>query len=48
MISDILISEYPKKLIKMGVRDKFGKSGKADEVLKYYGLTTEKIIENLK
>ena len=47
-ISDILISEYPKKLIKMGVRDKFGKSGKAEEILKDYELTVEKIIENVK
>ncbi len=48
MISDVLISEFPKKLIKMGVRDEFGKSGKAEEVLKAYGLTAEEIIENLK
>ena len=34
-ISDILISEYPKKLIKMGVKDRFGRSGKAEEVLEY-------------
>ncbi|MBR2289364.1 MAG: transketolase family protein [Clostridia bacterium] len=47
-IADVLISEYPKKLIKMGVKDEFGRSGKAEEVLKYYGLTTEKIIENIK
>ena len=47
-ISDVLISEYPKKLIKMGVKDQFGHSGKAEDVLKYYGLTTEKIIENVK
>ena len=48
IISDVLISEYPKKLIKMGVKDKFGKSGKAEDVLNYYGLTSEKIIENIK
>ena len=47
-ISDVLISEFPKKLIKMGVRDKFGRSGKAEEVLTHYGLTPEKIIENIK
>ena len=47
-ISDILISEYPKKIIKMGVRDKFGKSGKAEDVLKDYDLTPEKIVENIK
>ena len=47
-ISDVLISEYPKKLIKIGVKDEFGKSGKAEDVLKYYNLTSEKIIENIK
>ena len=47
-ISDVLISEFPKKLIKMGVRDEFGRSGKAEEVLTHYGLTPEKIIENIK
>lgn len=47
-ISDVLISEFPKKLIKMGVKDEFGRSGKGEEVLKYYGLTPEKIVENVK
>ena len=27
----------------MGVRDEFGRSGKAEDVLKFYGLTVEKI-----
>ncbi len=47
-ISDVLIENYPKKLIKMGVKDSFGTSGKALEILEHYGLTTEKIIENVK
>lgn len=45
-IADVLISEYPKKLIKMGVKDEFGCSGKAEEVLDFYGLTAEKIVSH--
>jgi transketolase len=47
-ISDVLISECPKKLIKMGVRDSFGTSGKAEEVLEKYGLTCENIVKAVK
>ena len=38
-ISDVLTEKYPKKLIKMGVNDSFGRSGKAEEVLKFFHLT---------
>lgn len=47
-ISEVLIEEYPKKLIKIGINDEFGKSGNATELLNYYGLTAEKIIEQIK
>lgn len=47
-ISEVLIEEYPCKLIKMGIKDEFGRSGKAMELLEYYGLTAEQIIENVK
>ncbi len=47
-ISEVLIEKYPKKLIKLGMKDCFGKSGKAEELLKYYGLTSENIIEIIK
>lgn len=46
-ISEVLTEEYPKKLIRMGIKDEFGKSGKATELLKFYGLTAEKIIEQI-
>lgn len=46
-ISDVLAEEYPSKLIKMGIKDTFGKSGKATELLKYYGLTSENIIKTI-
>ena len=47
-ISEVLTEEYPKKITKMGIKDEFGKSGKATELLNYYGLTAEKIIEQVK
>lgn len=46
-ISEVLIEEYPKQIIKMGIKDEFGRSGKATELLEYYGLTAEKIIEQI-
>ena len=47
-ISEVLTEEYPTKLIRMGMKDEFGKSGKAEELLEYYGLTAKKIIETLR
>lgn len=47
-ISEVLTEEYPTKLIKIGIKDEFGKSGKATELLKYYGLTSENIIKAIK
>lgn len=44
IISNILIDEYPKKLIKIGVNDKFGKSGNAQKIYELYGITAENII----
>ena len=44
-IADVLTEEYPCKLIKLGVKDEFGRSGKAAELLEYYGLTTKNIVE---
>ena len=46
-ISEVLSEEYPAKLVRMGMKDVFGKSGKAEELLKYYGLTSENIISEI-
>ncbi len=43
-ISDVLCELYPKKLIKIGVMDEFGKSGNYKEVYKKYNITKEEII----
>ena len=47
-IAEVLTEECPKKLIRMGMKDCFGKSGKAGELLKYFGLVSENIIEEVK
>ncbi len=48
IISNVLCEEYPKKIIKIGVNDKFGKSGNANKVYELYGITKENIIEKYK
>ena len=42
-ISEVLCENYPKKLIRMGINDSFGKSGKSEELLKYFKLTKDDI-----
>lgn len=44
IISNVLSEEYPKKLTKIGVEDKFGKSGNAKKVYEVYGITKENIV----
>ena len=46
-ISEVLTDEYPTKLIRLGIKDTFGKSGKAGELMKYFGITSEEIIKEL-
>ena len=42
-ISEVLTDEYPAKLTRLGMNDCFGKSGKAEELLEYFELTSEKL-----
>lgn len=46
IISNVLTEEYPKKIVKLGVQDKFGKSGKPDKLYEIYGITSNDIIKN--
>ena len=45
-VSEVLTDEYPTKLIRLGIKDTFGRSGKAEELMKYYGIVAENIIVN--
>jgi len=47
-VCEVLSTEYPTKVTRMGVKDTFGKSGKAEELLKYFKLTAEDIVEEIK
>ena len=46
-ISEVLTDEYPKKLVRMGMKDEFGKSGKAMQVLEYFGLVSKDIVDKV-
>ncbi len=47
-IGEVLTQEYPAKLEKMGMQDTFGKSGKAEELMEFYGLTAKFIVAHFK
>ena len=44
-ISEVLTENYPTKLERLGINDTFGKSGKAEELMKYFHITAEDIIK---
>jgi len=44
-VSEVLIERYPVLLSRVGVRDTFGESGEAPELMKKYGLTSSNIEE---
>ncbi|HHT95283.1 MAG TPA: transketolase family protein [Clostridia bacterium] len=43
-VCEVLSEEYPVPVKRIGIEDKFGKSGKPNELLKLYGLTPEDIV----
>ena len=43
-ISEVLTSKYPAKLERIGINDQFGKSGKAEELIKFYHLDSDSIV----
>ena len=47
-VCEVLAQEYPTKVIRMGIPDCFGKSGKAEQLLKYFKIGYEAIIEKVK
>ena len=46
-VCEVLSENFPKQVIRLGMKDCFGKSGKATELLKYFGLTKDGIIETV-
>jgi len=45
-VCEVVCEECPVPVLRMGLNDVFGQSGSPDELMEYYGLTVEKIIEN--
>ena len=43
-IAEVLTTKFPAKLERMGMNDVFGKSGKAEELLKHFGLDSSTIV----
>ena len=46
-ISEVLTEKCPTKLIRLGINDTFGKSGKAEELMKYFGITVHDIVNSI-
>lgn len=47
-VCEVLSENYPAKVIRMGIKDQFGESGKAEELIKKYKLYSESIIDMIK
>lgn len=47
-VSEFLSEVYPAKVKKLGIYDKFGQSGKANEILEKYELTAAKLVSMVK
>jgi len=47
-ISEVLVDKYPTHITKLGIKDQFGKSGKAMQLLEYFGLTVDGIMKAVK
>ncbi len=47
-VCELLSYYYPMPVIRLGVNDTFGQSGKWDELLDYYGLSAEKLAKSIR
>lgn len=47
-VAEVVCTNYPVPMKMVGIKDRFGKSGKPTELLKLYGLTADDIIEKVK
>lgn len=46
-VCEVLSESYPTKVTRLGINDEFGQSGKWDELMEHYGITKERIIEEI-
>jgi transketolase len=47
-VSELLSEKHPVPVRRMGVKDTFGRSGKPEELLEFYGLTPDNIVNTIK
>ncbi len=47
-VTEVVCSNYPVPVMRVGVKDTFGESGKPEELIKAYGLTADEIVKALK
>ena len=46
-VCEVLAEEYPTKVVRMGIPDCFGRSGKAEELMKYYKIDSMAIVNKV-
>lgn len=44
-VCELLSEKFPKRVVRIGIKDEFGQSGKWDELMKYYGIDCEGIVK---
>ena len=47
-VSEVLAEKYPAKLERMGIKDTFGMSGKAEELMRYFEIDSVALIDRMK
>ena len=47
-VCEVLSTKHPKKVIRLGMQDRFGRSGKAEDLLKYFKMDKDEIIRTIK
>jgi transketolase len=47
-VCEVLSEKHPVPVRRMGVKDTFGRSGKPEELLEFYGLTPDNIVSTIK
>jgi len=47
-VCEAVSENYPIPVKRMGIEDVFGQSGKPDELMQHYGLTVDKIVQNIR
>jgi transketolase len=47
-VCEVLSENYPVKVLRIGMNDQFGQSGTPGELIKFYGLDAESIVNRIK